>query len=142
MRLLAFICFTAGSVLAADDPKDWKRHPSVAEEFTNSKCVFVGEVLSSRQILEKDGFIQGTFYIVRIQELLKGRALKNVEIYDENSSGRFPMKAGERYLLFAYEGPFEGIDGPCLAIDRSGNSETLKQAKKTLAIVRKLKNAQ
>lgn len=62
MRLLLIVCFFALRALAADDPLgDWKRHPGVEEEFTNSKCVFVGKVVSSRQVMDKDGFIQGTF---------------------------------------------------------------------------------
>src|SRR5882762_9783515 len=89
----------------------------------------------------QDGFIQGTFYVVRIEELLKGNSLENVEIYDENSSGRFPMRVGRRYLLFAYEGAFEGVEGLRLAINNCGNSGTLRQVRKQLTIVRELKKA-
>jgi hypothetical protein len=143
MRLLLIICFFTLRALAADDPLgDWKRHPGVEEEFTNSKCVFVGKVISSRQIMDKDGFIQGTFYVVRVEELLKGSPLRDVEIYDENSSGRFPMKVGWKYLLFAYEGAFEGVNGLRLAIDNCGNSGTLGKLKKELTKVRELKKAQ
>ena len=66
MRLLLLICFFALLALGDDDPlRDWKRHLGVEEEFTNSKCVFVGTVASSKQIIDRDGFIQGTFYVVR-----------------------------------------------------------------------------
>ena len=143
MRLLVIIYFLALSSLAADDlSRDWKRHLGVEEEFANSKCVFVGKVISSRQIMDKDGFIQGTFYVVQVAELLRGSPLKEVEICDENSSGRFPMRVGRRYLLFAYEATFEGVEGLRLAISNCGNSGILKQAKKELAMVRKLKKAQ
>jgi hypothetical protein len=143
MCLLVIVCFLALSSLAADDlSRDWKRHLGVEEEFANSKCVFVGKVINSRQIMDKEGFIQGTFYVVRIAELLRGSPLKEVEIYDENSSGRFPMRVGKSYLLFAYEATFEGVEGFRLAISNCGNSATLKQAKKELAMVRKLQKAQ
>jgi len=143
MRLLVVIYFWALSSLAADDlSRDWKRHLGVEEEFTNSKCVFVGKVISTRQIVDKDGFIQGTFYVVRVSGLLRGNPLKEVEIYDENSSGRFPMRVGRRYLLFAYEATFEGVEGLRLTISSCGNSGTLEQAKKELAMVRKLKKSQ
>src|SRR5262245_1157227 len=115
MRLLLIIYFFALRAAAAEDTRHWKRHPGVAEEFTNSKCVFVGKAVSSRQITDKDGFIQGTFYVVQVEELLKGSPPENVEIYDENTSGRFPMRVGQEYLLFAYEGTFEGVEGLRLA---------------------------
>jgi len=87
MRLLAIICCLALNSLAADDLLlDWKQPLGVEEEFASSKCVFVGKIGNSRQVMDKDGFIQGTFYLVRVEELLKGGPLKEVEIYDENSS--------------------------------------------------------
>jgi hypothetical protein len=140
MRLLTIICFLAVNLLAADDPKwEWKRHPTVEEEFNDSKCVFVGKVVNARRVLDLDGFIQGTSYTVRVEELLKGSLTKQVEIYDENSSGRFPMRVGVKYLLFAHENHFEGVEGLHLAIDNCGNSGTLRQTRKVLATVRKLK---
>jgi len=139
MRLLLITCFFALRALAADDSlRDWKRHPGVEEEFTNSKCVFVGKVVS-RRIVDKDGFIQGTFYIVRVEELLKGSPPVELEIYDENSSGRFPMHAGRRYLLFAYEGTFENVEGLRLAINNCGNSGIVSHTMKELTIVRELR---
>ncbi len=134
-----FLLLTCGG---CDSLRDWKRHPGVHEEFTDSKCVFAGRVLSSRQIMDKDGFIQGTFYVVRVEQLFKGIPLEEVEIYDENSSGRFPMKVGCRYLLFAYEGTFEGVEGLRLAINNYGNSGTMRQARKVLTMLRELKKSQ
>ncbi len=92
--------------------------------------------------MDKDGFIQGTFYMVRVEELLKGSRFGDVEIYDENSSGRFPLEVGGTYLLFAYEGAFEGLQGLRLAINNCGNSGTLSQTRNELKMVRELKKAQ
>ena len=143
MRLLLIICFFALSALAADDAlRDWRRRLGVEEEYTNSKCVFVGKVVSSKRIMDKDGSIQGTLYVVRVEELLKGSPPEDVQIYDENSSGRFPMRASRKYLLFAYEDTFEGVAGFCLAINNCGNSGTLSRAKKELVMVGELKKAQ
>ena len=96
-------------------------------------------MVKARQVLDPDHFIQGTFYMVKLDEPLKGNPPKQVEIYDENTSDRFPMRIGVRYLLFAYEGVFEGVRGLHLAIDNSGSSGTLKQAGKVLAAARKLR---
>ena len=141
MRLPTFtfslaVCVFASSVLAQSQ---WKAHPSVGEEFTNSAVVIVGKVVSTRDVPEAGGFIRGTFYTIQVAEVLKGSSAKTVELYSENSSGRFPMQVGVSYLLFAYEGVFEGVQGSHLAIDASGNSGTLKQSKRALAIVRKLR---
>lgn len=142
MRLLPFIFLLAISAFADDAvPRSWKRHLSVEEEFTNSISVFVGTVVASRRIVDKDGFIQGTFYKVRVDEALKGTSPATVEMFDENSSGRFPMSAGVRYFLFAYQAPFDGIQGLHLAISNRGNSGMLKNSKRELAIVRELEKA-
>ncbi|MBI1175811.1 hypothetical protein GC207_00065 [bacterium] len=102
----------------------------------------MGKVISSKKVKDKDGFIQGTFYKVRVDEILKGSPPREVGIYDENSSGRFPMTVDTQYLLFAYEGTFEGLTGLHLAISSSGNSGMLTQTNKTLEEVRKLGKAQ
>jgi hypothetical protein len=113
-------------------------NPTVEEEFKSSDLVIAGTVIISTNILDSDGFIRGTFYTIRVSEVFKGSPGKTVELYSENTSGRFPMEVGTSYLIFAYESTFEGIEGPRLAIDYCGNSGTLKQSKKVLTIVRKL----
>src|SRR6185437_2711504 len=113
--------------------------PSVEEEFKSSKGVLAGTMIHSRDILDAEGFVQGTFYSIRVSEVLKGSPGKTVELYSENSSGRFPMKPGTEYLIFAYQGTFEGVNGPRLVMDSCGNSGALKTSKKALATARKLK---
>lgn len=112
--------------------------PSVEEQFKSSKVVLAGTMIDSRDILDAEGFVQGTFYSIRVSEVLKGSSGKTVELYSENSSGRFPMESGTEYLIFAYQGAFEGINGPRLAVDNCGNSGTLKTSKEAFAIARKL----
>jgi hypothetical protein len=86
-----------------------KARPSIGEEFTNSAVVIVGKMISSRGVLESGGFVRGAFYSIRVAEVLKGSLSKTVEVYSENSSGRFPMQIGVSHLVFAYEGVFEGV---------------------------------
>jgi RNase P/RNase MRP subunit POP5 len=143
MRILKFIAFAvvltlSGSALA---DSEWKPHPSLAEEFKNSTMVIVGKVISARYVREPGELIKGTYYSLQVAEALKGSPPKIVELYSENSSGRFPMGVGVLYLIFASEGIFEGIKGQRLAIDASGNSGTLRTAKKALATARKLKSS-
>jgi len=142
MCLLTLTSFWALLVLATNGAGwDWKRPLSVQGEFNKSKCVFAGKVVKAKNIVppRDEHFIQRTFYTIRVEEVLKGSPSKEVESYDENSSGRFPMKGGMSYLVFAYEGVFEGVDGPRLAVKSCGNSAALQKAAKTLATIRKLK---
>jgi hypothetical protein len=140
MRILKFIIYLAVCLLAgsASAQSQWKAHPSVGEEFTNCAIVILGEVISARDVPEPGGFIRGTFYQIRVTEVFKGSPSKTVELYSENSSGRFPMQIGVSYLVFAREGVFEGIKGARLAIDSCGNSGTLEQSRQEVEAVRKL----
>jgi hypothetical protein len=141
MRLLTFtisfaVCVLAGTALAQSH---WKARPSVGEEFTNSAVVIVGRVISAKDVMESGGFIGGTLYSIQVAEVFKGSSPETIELYSENSSGRFPMAVGTSYLIFAYKAVFEGVESQNLAIDNCGNSGTLKQSKEALMIVRKLR---
>jgi hypothetical protein len=141
MRSLTFVISLAAFVLAgtALAQSKWKTRPSVDEEFTNSTVVVVGKVVSTKDVLEPGGFTKGTFYTIEITEVLKGHPSKTTELYSENSSGRFPMTVDISYLIFAYEGVFEGVEGRRLAIDAAGNSGTVKESEKALVRARELR---
>lgn len=135
--IILLVAFALGFTALADDLL-WRAHPNVEQEFKSSDAVIVGMVTNSTNIMDQDGFISGTFYSIRVSETLRGRSSKAVDLYSENSSGRFPMEVGTLYLVFAYEGSFEGATGLHLAINNCGNSGTLEQSKNALAMVRKL----
>jgi hypothetical protein len=116
--------------------------PTVEQEFRTSAGVFVGKVISAREVsVQSQAITGGTFYSVAVEEFLKGTPSKTVELYSENSSGRFPMQVGMRYLVFADYGVFEGVSGRHPAINNCGNSAPLSKAQKALATVRKLTKA-
>ncbi|MFN2507830.1 MAG: hypothetical protein ABR589_03560 [Chthoniobacterales bacterium] len=75
---------------------------------------------------------------MEVVDVLKGTPPQRVRLYSENSSGRFPMRVGWRYLIFAAPASFEGIRGQQLAINKCGNSAPLPKANDALAIVRRL----
>jgi|ERR1700733_2514520 hypothetical protein len=77
---------------------------SLNAEFRRSDAVLVGSVLSERNVPgdDKADTPGGTVYVVKVSEPLRGSLGKTVEIFSENSSGRFPMKIGTSYLLFLY----------------------------------------
>jgi len=113
--------------------------PTVEQEFKESSLVFVGKVSGARDVtVESQSITGGTFYSVEVVEVLKGRPPRKLELYSENSSGRFPMEVGVRYIIFADYGVFEGIRGRQLAVSNCGNSAPLPNGEKTLEAVRRL----
>jgi hypothetical protein len=69
-------------------------------EFFKADFVFTGEVLSQRYVEHGDD--SGWYYRIRLLKILKGPALKEVTVYTEDASNRFPLEVGRDYLLFAY----------------------------------------
>ena len=67
-----------------------------------SHAVFIGVVLGERLVPAKSENLDGTVYTVKIEELLRGSVPPRVEVFSENSSGRFPMTKGRKYLLFVH----------------------------------------
>jgi hypothetical protein len=114
-------------------------HPTVAQEFKTSALVFIGKVTSARDVAVRSTAITGgIFYSVEVVEVLKGSPSHSLQLYSENSSGRFPMEIGAQYLVFAEYGVFEGIRGRQLAINNCGNSTPLPEGNKALETVRRL----
>lgn len=107
-------------------------HPSVIQEYNKSKLVFVGKVISEKYIEESEGYYDGVIYTVVNIENIKGVYDNTLNIFNENSSGRFNMKRGVNYILFVYD------DGR-LQIDNCGNSGILPLNDEVLNISRKLK---
>ena len=108
---------------------------SVKAEFPRSVAVVKVLVVSERSEPDPDApeFVGGTIYKVKIQESFRGTLQGAVEIFSENSSGRFPMDSGRSYLLFLYR------DGERLSADPCGNSGLASEKKDVLATVRALR---
>jgi len=109
-------------------------HPTVQKEYDRSSAVFIGTVTARQHVpapspLEPDG----TAYIVGVDEVLRGKVAAHVSVFSENSTGRFPMRVGTKYLLFVNR------EGERTMVDNCGNSEALSASSPTLAVVRRLK---
>lgn len=132
-------CMFAGLALACD-ASAWcgMGHRTVTQEFNDSNVVVVGKVTAQEQWSHDGEFWDGTFYTVRVTEVLKGTPPKAMEIYSENSSGSFPMDIGTTYLLFVYRGVFDDRATPEWAVDNCGNSTAVQGKESLLADVRHL----
>jgi len=110
---------------------------SVAAEYARSVAVVQARVISERNVPDPEApkFIGGTIYKVRVEESFHGALHGTVEVFSENSSGRFPMEKRKSYLLFLYRE--EGR----LSADPCGNSGFVSQKTNDLATVRALSKA-
>ncbi len=76
-------------------------NPKVCAEFFKSDAVFVGIVIETIPVPDKDGFYDGWVYRLRAKQVYRGPTQGVIEVYTANDSGRFPLENGETYLLFA-----------------------------------------
>jgi len=106
--------------------------PTVACEFLNSDAVFVGTVVLVRTAPARGDEYDGWIYDLTVQQLFRGPHTKTIQVFTENSSGRFPLKLGARYLIFAYE-----YDAR-LEISNCGNSSLISAAGPALRALRKV----
>jgi len=97
-------------------------HPRVCAEFFKSEAVFVGEVVSQRTVPAKGPDYDGWLYRLRVHRVFRGKIGETLDIFTENSTGRFPLEVGHEYLLFA------GRGNGRLVITNCGNSGLLTDA--------------
>jgi len=100
-------------------------NPKVAQEFAKTPIVMVGTAIESHDVPDDndDGMSSYTIYIVKAQEVIKGKPAKRLWLFSVNTSSRFPMDLNVPYLLFVQH--FPDID----FVDSCGNSAPLKEAK-------------
>ncbi|HET7024703.1 MAG TPA: hypothetical protein VFI39_05820 [Gemmatimonadales bacterium] len=95
-------------------------------------AVVEGRVLASRPDSATKEWLDGTTYIVRVERRFRGALPKHLELFSENSSGRFPMDSGAVYLLFISRAFGR------LVVDNCGNSGLLSTSAPALSIVERL----
>jgi hypothetical protein len=111
-------------------------YPTVSAEY-RLRRVFIGTVVSEQyEPATKYWDQEGVTYTVRVDEPLRGQLPKTIRLFSENSSGRFPMELGTKYLLFVYR------DRDRVSVDNCGNSEVYSVSSPKLREVRRLKAAE
>ena len=110
---------------------------SVEAEYVRSVAVVQVKVISDHTVPDPQAqeFIGGTIYAVRIQESFRGALSQTIEVFSENSTGRFPMEKGKSYLLFLYREDGRQSADPC------GNSGLKSERKNVLVTLRALQKA-
>ena len=109
-------------------------HPALADEFAQT-AVVVARVHSARDVRDDPddpAGISATLYAVEVTERLHGALARRLELRSDNTSSRFPMEPGRRYLLFVHRAKDQ------FYVDACGNSAELPQAQAALAEARRL----
>jgi hypothetical protein len=107
-------------------------HPTIQEELKRSTATLVGVVTAQKAVPDSGGYYEGVRYQVRVENLLKGTLSDSISLFSENSSGRFPMTVGHRYVLFVYK------ESGRLAVDNCGNSGPLPAKAGVVSAVKRL----
>lgn len=134
LRIIGFSCVAllAYDAIAACPDGEWW---SIDREYRESEFVFIGKVISEKPdpgIEGKGKWISGTLYSLKVKKVFRGVPVGDIIIFSENSSGRFPMKEGVEYLVFASH-----CDGRLFTYSK-GNSGELNQVKKVMKQVKRL----
>ena len=123
MRTLAVVILFSSLVSAACP----NGYPTISEEYSSSVIVLVGKVVAHAASPAEGNFYDGDTYTVIPLRVLKGTPDSRMDLFSENSTGRFPMQLNRKYLLFVYE------DHGRLMVDNCGNSDLMSHAKRALA---------
>jgi hypothetical protein len=75
--------------------------PRVCAEFFRSDRVFVGKVTAVKEVPDAGDTIGGWTYRLAVTKMYRGPGSKFIDVFTENSSGRYPLEIGHTYLLFA-----------------------------------------
>ncbi len=130
---------------------------SVSHEFRRSKYVVEAQVLRETWLGEdgKPRALQppfqngasrpwgfdpylGAYYDVQVIKAYKPRGPAVLRLFSDNSTARFWLKPGGRYVLFVSEDTFDAPVGKSLTVDHCGNSAPLSRAGKALRRMAKL----
>src|SRR5689334_11235637 len=104
LAILAVVGFGPSGALAAclDDRGVSGYHIPLEKELQTAHAVAIGTVLSEREVRESSPgrYDGGTLYRFKIEETLRGARHSTLDLFSENTSGRFPMRVGQKYLVF------------------------------------------
>ncbi len=130
MRFIAIVLFCSMAALAACPDG----YPSVREEYAGSAYVFIGKAVKTHKVpgSADEYFLEGDTYKVVPTHVYKGNIQGSLELFSENSTGRFPMLLNREYLLFVRE------EHGRLRVSNCGKSNLLSHAKKAVAEVARI----
>ena len=108
-------------------------HIPLEKELDTADVVAIGTVVSEKRVPESspEAYDDGSVYRFRIEETLRGHRYKTLDLFSENTSARFPMDIGRRYLVFVTKARRN------FGVSNCGNSGALSERSLILEEVRK-----
>ncbi len=118
--------------------RPWPR--LVCAEYFKEQVVVIAKVVR-RKYVAPDNDIDGHFYTLRVERVLRGKITPAFQVWEENSNGRagFEWVKGRSYLLFLSFGKEEHDSW---TLDGCGNSAPLSKAAKALKAIDRIKAEQ
>ena len=98
----------------------------VNDEMKESQVVVIGTVMSSRQVPQSWDSLDGTDYVVHIDQKVKGKQTGEITIFSEHSEDGFTLETGKQYLLFLTNNYQHWVTNKC------GNSGPLDEKSKVI----------
>jgi hypothetical protein len=72
----------------------------VSKEMKDSQAVIIGTVMSSRQVPQTWDMLDGTSYVVHIDQKVKGKQSGEMTVFIERVEDGVNLETGKQYLLF------------------------------------------
>jgi hypothetical protein len=91
---LVCVFSTAASFAACGDTMP------VSREMSDSQVIILGTVMSSHQVPQAWDALDGTDYVVHIDQKVKGKQSGEITIFSEHTDDGVNLQAGKQYLLF------------------------------------------
>jgi hypothetical protein len=114
----ALICTIFATASQAECPKPLP----ATQEYKQSDAVVVGTVESSRPVPQSWDTLDGTNYVVHIDQKVKGKQSGEIILFSEHSEDRFNLEIGKQYLLFLTN------NYQHWQVNKCGNSGTLDES--------------
>ena len=72
----------------------------VRQEYKLAEVVLIGTVESARPVPQSWDTLDGTDYVVHVDQKVKGKEPGEITIFNEHSADGFGLEVGKQYLLF------------------------------------------
>jgi hypothetical protein len=72
----------------------------VEQEMKDAQVIIIGTVTSTRPVPQAWDSLDGTDYVLHIDQKVKGKQTGEITVFSEHSEDGFNLEAGKQYLLF------------------------------------------
>lgn len=121
-ELKRFITAVFCTFVATMGRAECAKPPAAPAEYKQSQVVIIATVQSARPVPQTWDSLDGTDYLVHIDQKVKGKQSDEMTIFSEHSADGFSLEIGKQYLLFLNE-KYQRWE-----VNSCGNSIALDQA--------------